>query len=95
MGLERSKNGYQLINGYVFDVYIFNVDEDDKWVIEQLLLDIDFGELIKDYGDFKLYFKVCDVIFGKCDFYNILVNIKVSKKVIIVLIEEYIFSDLY
>lgn len=48
MGLERSKNGYQLINGYVFDVYIFNVDEDDKWVIEQLLLDIDFGELIEE-----------------------------------------------
>nr|XP_011414273.2 leucine-rich repeat-containing protein 15-like [Crassostrea gigas]XP_011414275.2 leucine-rich repeat-containing protein 15-like [Crassostrea gigas] len=95
MGSERSKNGYQPINGYVFDAYISNADEDDKWVIEQLLPDIDSGELTEVHGDFKLYFKARDAIPGKRDFYNILVNIKISKKVIIVLTEEYISSDLH
>lgn len=92
------KAGYQSINsqhGWTFDAYLSYADEDYQWILENLLPDIDSGELSpeeKFNGEFRLYFNDRDSVPGSSMISNISDNIEVSKKVIIVLTEKYLSS---
>lgn len=95
-----SEARYQPINyqdgqELVFDAYISYADDDYKWVLEQLLPDIDSGELSPGEpfkGEFKLYFHDRDSVPGSSMISSISDNIEMSRKVIIVLTEKYLSS---
>lgn len=100
MASQRSKAGYEPINGHVyeFDAYISYADDDYQWVLHHLMPDIDSGELSEEVrfsGEFKLYFKERDETAGSHIISNISDNIEKSKKVIIVLTEKYLSSALH
>ncbi|XP_022342396.2 uncharacterized protein LOC111136087 [Crassostrea virginica] len=100
---HQTKAGYQALNGedgqgWAYDAYISYSGDDYLWVLKHLLPGIDSGELKEEQpfnGEFKLFFHDRDSLPGSSVMSNITDNMEKSKKVIIVLTEEYLSSDQY
>ncbi|KAK3086728.1 hypothetical protein FSP39_022554 [Pinctada imbricata] len=91
------RDGYKPLHGGVFDydAYISCSNEDETWVLKNLLPDID-SDVLDDKpfnGKFHLYFDPRDKDVGIAIVDNIEKHMRLSRKVIVVLTNDYISKD--
>ncbi|XP_033755716.1 uncharacterized protein LOC117338471 [Pecten maximus] len=91
---------YEPIPGrdHTYDAYLSCAETDWKWVLENFLEGIDNGKLSDEKqfgGDFKLYFDQRDAAPGKSYIANVVDNMEASRKVIIILSNNYVSDPRY
>ncbi|XP_060077983.1 insulin-like growth factor-binding protein complex acid labile subunit [Ylistrum balloti] len=80
-----------------YDAYLSCADDDWRWVLDNILPDIDNGELmnVQFDGEYKLYFDQRNAEPGKSNIANIVDSMESSRKVIVILSNNYISDPRY